>query len=87
MLLIVYCSMLELTILTCVEISFICTFNIYQQMQWLLVMPILDLALAQSTWMMLAAVAERLISLTVLEVLLSTVTEATQRMLECDVKV
>ena len=56
-------------------------------MQWLLVMPILDLALAQSTWMMLAAVAERLISLTVLEALLSTATEATQRMLECDVKV
>ena len=45
-------------------------------------MHILVLALVQSTWTMLAALAVRLDSLTVPEVLLSTVTEATQKMLE-----
>ena len=45
-------------------------------------MLILVLALVQSIWMMLAALAVRLGSLTVPEVLLSTVTEVTQRMLE-----
>ena len=53
-----------------------------QQVQWLSVMPILVLALVQSTWTMLAALAVRLDSLTVPEVLLSTVDMAIQRMLE-----
>ena len=56
--------------------------HLLQQMQWPLVVPILVLALGQSTWMMLAALAVRLDSSTVLEALLSTVIEATQRMLE-----
>ena len=58
-----------------------------QQVQWLSVMPILVLALVQSTWTMLAALAVRLDSLTVPEVLLSTVDMATMRMLGYDVKV
>ena len=53
-----------------------------QQMQWLSVVLIVVLALVQSTWMMLAAQAVRRVLLTVLEVLLSTVTEVTQKMLE-----
>ena len=54
-------------------------------MQWHSAMLTLVLVLVQSTLTMLAAQAMRLISLTVLEVLLSAV--ATQRMLEYDVKV
>ena len=50
-------------------------------------MPILVLALAQSTWIMLAALAVRLTSLTALEALLSAVHMATQKMLEYGVKV
>ena len=50
-------------------------------------MLILVLALAQSFWMMLAALAARLGSLTVPEALMSTVDMATQKMLEYDVKV
>ena len=50
-------------------------------------MLILVLALAQSFWMMLAALAVRLGSLTVPEALMSTVDMATQKMLEYDVKV
>ena len=53
-----------------------------QQMQLLSAVLILVLVLVQSTWMMLAALAVRQVLLTVLEVLLSTVTEVTQRMLE-----
>ena len=56
-------------------------------MQWLSLMPDLVLALAQSTWMMLGALAVKLDSLIVPEALTSTVTMATQRMLEYDVKV
>ena len=51
-------------------------------MQWLSVMLILVLALVQSTWMVLVALAVRLDSLTAPEALLSTVDMATQRMLE-----
>ena len=58
-----------------------------QQVQWLSVMLILVLALAQSIWMMLAALAVRLDSLTVPEALMSTVDMDTQKMLEYDVKV
>ena len=47
----------------------------------------LALALVPSTWMKLHALAVRTISLTVPEVLLSTVTAAIQRMQEWDVKV
>ena len=46
------------------------------------VMPILGLEVEQFSWMMLAALAERQISLTVLEVLLCTVDMDTQKMLE-----
>ena len=59
----------------------------FQQMQLHLAMLVLVLAVVQSTWTMLAALAVRLDSLTVPEALLSTVTEATQKMLEFDVKV
>ena len=52
-----------------------------------LVMHILVLALAQSTWMMLAALAVRSTSLTVPEVLLSAVIEVTQKMQEWGVNV
>jgi len=45
-------------------------------------MLVLVLAVVQSTWTMLAALAMRLDLLTVPGVLLSTVTEVTQRMLE-----
>ena len=58
-----------------------------QQMQWLSVVHILVLELVQSTWMMLVALAVRTTSLTALEALVFTVTVATQRMQECDVKV
>ena len=58
-----------------------------QQMQWLSAMLILVLELAQSTWTMLAALEVRPTLLPAPEALLSTVTEATQRMLEWDVKV
>jgi len=51
-------------------------------MQWLLAMPILVLALVQSTSTKLAALAVRPTSLVVLEAHLSSVTEATQRMQE-----
>ena len=51
-------------------------------MQWLLVVPILVLALVQSTLMKLAALAVKPTSLTAPEALLSTVTEVTQKMLE-----
>ena len=47
----------------------------------------LVLELVQSTWIMLAAVAVRWISLTALTTQESTVTVATQRMLEWDAKV
>ena len=50
-------------------------------------MPILVLALVQSTWTMLAVLAVRPTSVTALEALLSVVLVVTQRMLECDVKV
>ena len=60
---------------------------LFQQMQWPSVEPILVLAVVQSTWTMLAALAVRLDSLTVPEALLSTVDMATQRMLEYDAKV
>ena len=56
-------------------------------MQWLLVMPILVLALGQSTWMMLAALAVRPTLLTALGALLSVVLVVTQKMQEYDVKV
>jgi len=56
-------------------------------MQWPSVMLILVLALVQSIWMMLAALAVRLDSLTVPEALMSTADMATQKMLEYDVKV
>ena len=56
--------------------------HLLQQMQWLSVVLILVLALVQSTWIMLVALAVRQALLTVPEVLLSTVTEVTQRMLE-----
>ena len=59
----------------------------FQQMQWLLVMPTLVLAQAQSTLMKLVALAVRTTSLTALEVLLSAVSVAIQRMQEYDVKV
>ena len=51
------------------------------------VMPILELEVEQFSWMMLAALAVRQISLTALEVLLPTVYMDTQKMLEYDVKV
>jgi len=56
-------------------------------MQWLLLMPTLVLALAPSSWMRLAAVAMKANLLTALEALRSDALEATQRMLEYDVKV
>ena len=56
--------------------------HLLQQMQWLSVVLILVLALVQSTWIILVAPAVRQALLTVPEVLLSTVTEVTQRMLE-----
>ena len=59
----------------------------FQQMQWRLVMPILVLALGQFTWMVLAALAVRTISLTALGALLSAVLVVTQKMQEYDVKV
>ena len=52
------------------------------QMQLLSVVLILVPELAQSTWTMLLALAEKLSSLTALEALMSTVDMATQRMLE-----
>ena len=55
--------------------------QLLQQVQWPSVMLILVLAEVQSTWIMLGALVVRLDSLTVPEALLSTVTEATQRML------
>ena len=58
-----------------------------QQMQLPLVEPILVLALAQSTWMVLAAPVVKQDLSTALEALLSTVDMATQKMLEYDVKV
>ena len=61
--------------------------HLFQQMQLHLVMPILVLALVQSFWMMLAALAMKAISRTALKVLLSTVPVATYRMLVYDVKV
>ena len=61
--------------------------HLFQQMQWRLVMPILVLALVQSTWMMLVVLAMKSISLTALRVLLSTVPVVTYRMLVYDVKV
>ena len=51
------------------------------------VMPILELEVEQFSWMMLAALAVRQISLTALEVLLSTADMDTQKMLEWDAKV
>ena len=51
------------------------------------VMPILGLEVEQFSWMMLAALAVRLILQTVLEALLYTVDMATEMMLEYDVKV
>ena len=59
----------------------------FQQMQWLLVMPTLVLALGQSTWMVLAALVVRTTSLTAPEALLSAVLVVTPKMQECDVKV
>ena len=56
-------------------------------MQLRSVMPILELEMEQFSWMMLAALAVRQISLTALEVLLSTVYMDMQKMLEYDVKV
>ena len=50
-------------------------------------MPILGLEVEQFSWMMLAALAVRQISLTALEVLLYTVDMDTQKMLEWDAKV
>ena len=61
--------------------------HLSQKMQLHLVMPILVLALGQSSWMKLAVVAMKPVSLTALRVLLSTVLVATYRMLEYDVKV
>ena len=61
--------------------------HLFQQMLSHLVMPILVLALAQSTWMMLVVLAMKSISLTALKALLSTVPVATYRMLVYDVKV
>ena len=51
------------------------------------VMPILGLEVEQFSWMMLAALAVRLILQIVLEALLYTVDMATEMMLEYDVKV
>ena len=65
----------------------------FPNMEWtnaygyVVVMLILVLGLAPFTWTMLAALAVRTAWLTAPEALLSTVTEATQRMLEWDVKV
>ena len=59
---------------------------LFQQMQLLSAVPILVLALAQSTLTMLAVLAVKQDSLTALEAL-SAVHMATQRMLEYDVKV
>ena len=56
-------------------------------MQWPLVMPILVLALVQSTWTMLGVLAVRPTSSIAPVALLLAVTMATQRMLEYDVKV
>ena len=61
--------------------------HLFQQMQLRLLMPILVLALAQSTWMMLVVLAMKSISLTALRVLLSAVPVVTYRMLVYDVKV
>jgi len=55
---------------------------LFQQMQWPLVEPTLVLALAQSTWTVLVALAVRTTSLTVPVALQSLVTLATLRMLE-----
>ena len=57
------------------------------QVQLPLVLHTLVLVLDQSIWIMLAAVVERVTSLTAPVALLCTVTVATQRMLEWDVKV
>ena len=51
------------------------------------VMLTLELEAEQFSWMMLAALAVRLISLTALEALLYTVDMGTLKMLEYDVKV
>ena len=51
-------------------------------MQWPLVVPILELALGQSTLMRLAALVANPTSLTVPVALLSAATQVTQRMLE-----
>ena len=60
----------------------------FQQMQLLLVMPILELALEQFTCTLLAALAGRLTSLTAPSfTLIVTVSKATQQMQELDVKV
>ena len=56
-------------------------------MLWLSLMPILVLALEQSTWTMLAALAVRQDSLTAHEALLLAAHPVTQRMQELDVKV
>ena len=58
-----------------------------QQMQWAIIMHILDKELVKSTWMVLAALAMKPTSLTVLEALLLGALVATQKMLEYDVKV
>ena len=61
--------------------------NSFQQMQWPSAMPILVLALVQSTWIMLAVLAVRPDSLTVPVALTSIVHMVTQKMQECDAKV
>ena len=59
----------------------------FQQLQWHSAMLTLVLVLAQSIWLMLAAVVVRVASLTAHITLLSAVTLAIQRMLEWGVKV
>ena len=61
--------------------------HLIQQVQLLSVMLTLELEAEQFSWMMLAALAVRLISLTALETLLYTVDMGTLKMLEYDVKV
>ena len=61
--------------------------NSFQQMQWPSAMPILVLALVQSIWTMLAALAVRPDSSTVPVALASIVHMVTQKMQEYDVKV
>ena len=61
--------------------------HLIQQVQLLSVMLTLELEAEQFSWMMLAALAVRLISLTALEALLYTVDMGTLKMLEYDVKV